>query len=532
MWRIDIISKRIKKLLLISLIVLSILGVSQGQVSMEQKITQNETVSRFAAYQRPLSDVELHAVLSAFEKYAEKSRKDWQVPGMAVAIVRGNDTIYMHSFGVRNISGSDPVTNDTIFQIGSTSKAFTSALVAMQVDDGNISWNDKVVDHLPDFMMYDPWVTREFTITDLTAQDSGLPSYAGDQLAIMGYNRSYIKHAVRYLKPVTSFRSSFAYQNNMFLWAAEVVENKTGRSWEDNVHDSIFLPLNMTNSTTGMKSFQQAKNVASLHVMDNGTVRALPMNWKYLDWVYTYGPAGGINSNIIDMTKWIRLQMNNGTFEGKRLINASSVQYMHSPKTIISPIAPEFPPYYCQGWIYQQYRPYPVVWHNGGTSGHHSMVAFMPEAKIGIVVLSNAGYTELPEALAFRFFDMYFGSPARDWSAEYLSKSRNAQNMTNASMPVQLKSPSPALPLEMYVGNYENEIYGQINVTAIGSNLVATAGPVKAQTILQPWNRDIFKASTPDLYDYAGFASFYIGLDGRADSVTMDEFNDATFNRV
>lgn len=451
---------------------------------------------------------------------------------MAVAIVRGNDTIYMHSFGMKNVSGTDPVTNNTIFQIGSTSKAFTTALVAMQVDEGKINWDDRVIDHLADFRMYDPWVTREFTVTDLTAQHSGLPPYSADQLAIMGYNRTYIKHAVRYIEPVTSFRSAFAYQNNLFLWAAALVENETGRSWEENVQNRIFLPLGMANSSIGAKPFQQATDVASLHMMENGTVRALPMDWKYIDWVYIYGPAGGINSNIVDMTKWLRLQMNNGTFEGKRLINESSILYMHSPKTVISPLATEFPLYYCQGWIYQEYRPYPVVWHNGGTSGHHTMVAFMPDAKIGIVVLSNAGYTELPEALAFRFFDMYFGNPERDWSAEYLARAKAAQNLTNASMPKPPKSPSPELPLDKYAGSYRNEIYGQINVTARENSLVATAGPVGMQIVLKPWNRDIFSASIPDFLNDAGLASFYIGPEGRADSVSLDAFDDATFKRV
>lgn len=282
-------------------------SIYQDQTSSEQ----NETV---LSYRPALNGAELQAVLSDFEKYAEKSMKDWQVPGMAIAIVRGNDTIYMHSFGIRDISGNDPVTNNTIFNIASITKSFTTALVAMQVDEGKVNWDDKVIDHLPDFRMYDPWVTREFTVTDLAAMRSDLPnSNPAENLGATGYNRSYIMHAIRYIKPDKSFRSGFNYQNNLLLWEAALVESKTGKSWEDNVRDRIFLPLNMTNSSTDVKSFQQAKDVASKHIiiLENGTVKALPMNSKYME--DPYGPAGSINSNIIDMAKFLRLQMNNGT---------------------------------------------------------------------------------------------------------------------------------------------------------------------------------------------------------------------------
>jgi len=513
-----------------ALTALLILGACQGASAQNasQRLEGVPEVNLSA-----IDDAELQTVLQDFEIYAENGRKDWQVPGMAVAIVRGNDTIYMHSFGNRSINGTSPVTNDTIFQIGSTSKAFTTTLVAMQVDKDNIKWDDRVIDHLPEFQMYDPWVTREFMVEDLMAQHSGLPGYSADSLSILGYNRSYIKHAVRYIKPVTSFRSAYAYQNNLFLFAAGLVENKTGKSWEEDVQESIFEVLGMANSTTGMKPFQNESNVASLHIMEDGRVRALPMDWKYLDWVYIYGPAGGINSNIIDMTKWLRLQMNNGAFEGRQLVSEENIRYTHSPKTIIgqNPLTGEGNVYYCQGWIYHEYNPYPIIWHNGGTSGHHTMVAFIPQSKIGIVVLSNAGYTQLPEALAFRFFDMYFGKPEVDWSAGILSKVKEAENLTNSSMPKPPATPSPALDLSSYVGNYTNEIYGQINVTSAEDGLMATAGPVKAEMILKPWDRDIFRISVPDFADNAGFASFQISPEGNASGVVMDVFDGATFNR-
>lgn len=513
----------------IGLLVLAF-GVCQG--ASQQNATQSMAAPE--RYSAAPNDTELQAILSNFEMYAEKGRKDWQVPGMAVAIVRGNDTIYMHSFGVRNISGTDPITNDTIFAIGSTSKAFTAALVAMQVDEGKVRWDDRVIDHLPDFRMYDPWVTREFTVTDLMAQRSGMPAYAGDEQGLLGYDRQHIMQSIRYVKPVTSFRSAFAYQNSLFLWAAAVVENETGKSWEDNLQQRIFQPLGMSNSSDSLKSFQQAGNVAYPHIMSNGSVKALPREGKYLDAYYIFGPAGGINSNIIDMAKWLRLQINNGTYDGRRIINGSSMDYMHTPKTIagIPPIIGGHMAYYCQAWIYQEFEPYPIVWHNGGTIGHHSMVALMPQEKVGIVVLSNAGYTELPEALAFEFFDMYNGRPERDWSAQVLARNKETEALANASMPEPPASPSPAMPLSSYAGNYSNELFGSINVTAQGSGLVITAGPNRTQVFLSPWNRDTFKASPSDIFDQPGFAMFQMDPEGRAKSVTIDLFEGATFDRI
>jgi len=522
--------------LFIAVVVALVLISETGASSIYQDQTSSEQNETVLSYRPALNGAELQAVLSDFEKYAEKSMKDWQVPGMAIAIVRGNDIIYMHSFGVRDVNGTDPVTNNTIFNIASITKSFTTALVAMQVDEGKVNWDDKVIDHLPDFRMYDPWVTREFTVTDLAAMRSDLPnSNPAENLGATGYNRSYIMHAIRYIKPDKSFRSGFNYQNNLLLWEAALVESKTGKSWEDNVRDRIFLPLNMTNSSTDVKSFQQAKDVASKHIiiLENGTVKALPMNSKYME--DPYGPAGSINSNIIDMAKFLRLQMNNGTFEGKRLINKSSMIYMHSPKTVIpsGAIAKEFPAYYCQGWIYSEYRPYPIVL-NAGMDYHRSIIAFMPDAKLGIVVLCNA-YPASPDALAWRFFDMYFGNPDRDWSTQDLNKWKEIQKRSSASRPKPPEHPSPALPLEEYAGNYSNEIYGQINLTAKENNLIATTGPIGMQIVLTPWNRDTFSAIIQDIITAPpGFASFHIGPDGTADSVTLDlrYFDNAMFKRV
>ncbi|MEI6156977.1 MAG: serine hydrolase domain-containing protein, partial [Atribacterota bacterium] len=212
----------------------------------------------------------LKKILTDFEEYAEQARKDWGIPGMAIAIVQGDQLIYAQGFGVKKLGGSDPVDENTIFQIGSTSKAFTVSLVSMMVDEGKLNWKDKVVDHLPDFRMYDPWVTREFTIEDAMAQHSGMPGYAGDFQAFIGFDRNHIIHSLRYIQPISSFRSGFAYMNNLFLVAAALVEKCTEQSWEENLKKRILDPLGMTSTTFTRDGFVNSSNVAFLHQKLNG----------------------------------------------------------------------------------------------------------------------------------------------------------------------------------------------------------------------------------------------------------------------
>jgi len=452
---------------------------------------------------------------------------------MTVTIVRGNDIVYTKAFGVKTDGGNDPITTDTIFQIGSTSKAFTAALVAMLVDEGKIGWKDPVIEHLPDFEMYDPWVTREFMIEDLMAQRSGMPSHAIDGLVLLGFGRDYIRHALRYAKPTSSFRSEFAYQNNLFLVAAELIEKHTGKSWEENIKERIFEPLGMSDSTMDMKSFQGAKDVTSLHHRFGDKIITLSKDWPYSHWTYVYGPAGGINSNITDMAKWLKFQVNSGVFDGKPLV----MNFMHTPKTPAM-LFPGRKEYYSQAWVYRENVPYPIVWHNGGTTGCKTMVAIVPEAKVGIVVLSNLINSSLPEALAFRFFDMYLGSPDVDWSGELLLKMKDAIKKAEAELPAPPEDPLPPMPLEEYAGNYRNAVYGQINITEKNGGLVLTIGPNKVEMHLTPWNRDTFSIYWPfynDLSEPGGFALFEADPKGAVTSVTINLLNEdgcGVFERI
>jgi CubicO group peptidase (beta-lactamase class C family) len=470
-------------------------------------------------------EAKLKAILAEFEQYAVKGMADWQIPGMAVAIVRGDEILYEKTFGVKELGKKDPVTENTLFQIGSTSKAFTSALVATLVDEGKVKWSDLVVDHLGGFMMYDPWVTREFMVSDLMAQHSGLVAHAIDGTIMMGFDRQHTIDSLKYVKPATSFRSAFAYQNNMWLVAAELVEKETGKTWEENISQRIFKPLGMTASSCDMKSFITAPDAATLHRRMGDKIVILPMDWPHMYWVYNYGPAGGINSNIKDVEKWARMQAANGLFEGRQVIKEENVKIMHSPQTITETGLPR--QYYCLGWVYREATPYPIVWHNGGTSGSKTMIALVPEAKISVIVLSNLIDNGLPETLAYKFIDMYFGNPARDWSKEDLEKTKETIKKAEAEEPKKPASPEPAMPLDKYTGDYSNDVYGTVTVSKKGDGLVLTIGPKKVEMDLSHWDRDTFMGKW-DYYieqEEAGFVMFRTGPDGAPVDMVVDAFN-------
>ena len=505
-------------------VLMAVLALQVGTAWAQDKVTKP-------------TDAELDAMLADFDQYAAKARADWKIPGMAVGIVKDGKLVFAKGYGVKTLGGNDPVTENTLFQIGSTSKAFTSTLVAMLVDEGKLKWEDKVVDHAADFRMYDPWVTREFQIVDLMAQRSGMPAYAADTLFSLGFDRAYVKQAIRHIKPVTSFRGYFAYVNNLWLVAAGIVERYTGKTWEQTLQERIFDPLGMSHSSADMQSFLNAKDVSSLHAAEGGKVITLPKNWEFLEWSYIAGPAGAINSTISDMAKWLAFQMDNGKVGDKQLVSEANMQVLHSPKTIAS-LGGEVHKnqFYCLGWIYRERSPYPIIWHNGGTQ-MKTMVAYVPEQKIGVVVLSNH-VTGLPECLAFRFFDQYAGKPAKDLSAEGLAELEKAKKKEEAKKPVQPKNPLAAMPLETYTGIYSNDVFGKITVSVVDGKLIVVIGPKKIKITLSHWNKDVFAAHWPvaDAELESAFASFQANPEGKVTGITLDNLNQdddlGVFHRV
>jgi CubicO group peptidase (beta-lactamase class C family) len=467
-------------------------------------------------------------VLAQLESYARSSMEKWGTPGMAIAVVKDDKIVYAKGFGVKSVGGHDPVDANTVFQIGSTSKAFTSALMAMQVDAGKVKWSDRVIDHLPGFVMYDPWVTREFQVRDLMAP------YVSDSMAEIGFSARDIVAKLGLLKPVSSFRTEFAYVNNLFLVAGELIEKSSGHSWAENLREQIFTPLGMKSSSSDQASFVAARNRAAPHKLVNGKLTAFPADIRELSFAYTYGPAGGINSSVTDMAQWIRLLLGHGTFAGKRLISAKNLDYVMSPQTIIpqssKPGAKTHPQsFYCEGWMYTAGQPQPLIWHNGDTNFMHAAIGIIPGANTGIVVLTNASEQNLADAVMMKYYDLVCNRPATDWSGIALQSRQAQQKAARAPFANRPKAPAPALAPAHYAGTFTNPVYGKLSVEKDGQNLKVILGPAKLSLELTAWNHDTFVASRPKMDEFfgnSGFATFTFGSDGKVASVILSEFSD------
>jgi CubicO group peptidase (beta-lactamase class C family) len=253
--------------------------------------------------------------LNGFDDYVNKALKEWEVPGVAIAIVKGDQVVLAKGYGVRKLGEAAPVDERTLFAIGSSSKAFTAAAVAMLVDEGKVKWDDPVTKYLPGFQMYDPYITRELTVRDLLTHRSGLQR--GDFLWYgTGLDRDEILRHARLLKPTWSLRSTFGYQNIMFLAAGQLVAKVSGKSWDEFIQQRIFAPLAMNSSSTSINALKTAADVATPHAKVDAKVQVIP--WRNID---NIAPAGSINSNVVDMAQWVRLQLNQGTLQTQKLFS-------------------------------------------------------------------------------------------------------------------------------------------------------------------------------------------------------------------
>src|SRR5262245_60696420 len=371
-----------------------------------------------------------------FDEYVRTALAQWKVPGASVAIVRNDSVIYTKGYGVREVGKSPSVDERTIFAIGSSSKSFTAATVAMLADSGKVSLDAPASTYLPNFQLYDAYATKEITVRDLLSHRSGL---ARGELLWYGsdYDREELLRRVRYLQPSWSFRSQFGYQNLMYLAAGQVVAKVTGAPWDDFIKRRIFQPLGMTASSTSVTALKEIEALASPHALVNDTVLAVP--YRKID---NIAPAGSINSNVVDMAQWVRLHLGDGKFAGKQLISKRMSDEMHSAQTVIkmdpnwnamNPSAHLMA--YGLGWFLSDYEGKYLVQHGGNIDGMTALVAMLPEEHFGIVILSNMNGSQLPTAMMLRALDLQLKRPARDWSGQMhartdslLARARAAQS--------------------------------------------------------------------------------------------------------
>lgn len=427
--------------------------------------------------------------LEGLDAYIEAARQTWQVPGAAVAIVKDDKIVYAKGFGVREEGKPAKVDLDTVFAIGSATKAFTAAALGMLVDEKKIAWDGVVHDYMPSFEMNDPYITSHATVRDLLSHRTGVVTN-GNLWYGSGFDRKEIIRRMRFQTESLGFRNQFQYQNEMFIVAGEVVSSVAGTSYDKFIASRIFEPLGMHRSYTSVTDLKGLANVATPHVRIDG--KMVPIDYRLIDNV---GGAGVINSDARDMAQWVRLQLGDGKFDGKQLLAPATLAEMHTGQ-----IVPRGTPSktfkfteYGLAWGIQEYRGRKIVQHSGAIDGMQSMVTMLPEKKLGVVVLSNSQPNMLGMAVALRVLDAFIGGPMTDHSAVLKKVSDDAARIAREKAPSPPATPSaPSLPLDRYVGTYSSALLGDVSITLEDGKLLL-ARPAASATLDQN-DKDKFKA--------------------------------------
>ena len=437
---------------------------------------------------------------AGFDRYVTQAMTAWQTPGLSIAVVKDGKVVMAKGFGVRRLGGDARVDAATVFATGSISKTFTAAAVAALIARDRMNWDDRVIDHLPGFRLFDPYVTREIRIRDLLCHRSGLPP--GEMLwYYSNFDRREILRRLQYLEPVTGFRTRFGYQNLMFVVAGEAVAAAAGMSWDSFVAETFFRPLGMTSTSTSIDAL--GSDVATPHARVGGKYEPIP--WLNVD---NIAPAGGVNSSAADLAKWMLFRLANGVHGDDAILRPADVKEMRTPQTIIpvtesrrAAIPETLFRAYGLGWFLEDYRGVRLVYHGGRIDGMSSRLTLVPEKRLGIAILTNRGRSNLPDALTYRLLDAYLGAPPRDWSADML-KLADDYNETRdedrkAILAQRVPDTKPSLPLARYAGTFESTLYGPLDVTYDGKTLTLTRN-ADAIATLSHFNYDTFLATFPN----------------------------------
>jgi CubicO group peptidase (beta-lactamase class C family) len=485
--------------------------------------------------------------LQELDGYILKSMQDWRIPGLAIAIVKNDTVIHAKGYGVRDINRADPVDTHTLFAIASNTKAFTASAIAVLVDEGKISWDDRVKDYLPWFELYDPYVSEEIRIRDLLCHRSGLKTFSGDLLWYgTKYSREEVIKRAKYLIPARGFRYGYGYSNIMFLTAGEIIPVIEKISWDQYIKKRFFDPLGMSETTTTTRGLGSLGNVAQPHHVGDTTEKTITI--PYVNWD-NIGPAGSIISNAWDMSRWIRFQLNNGKWDGQQIISEQSIWEMRKIQIFLglNRNTGKYRPNshfrgYGMGWSVRDYHGTIIISHGGGADGMISEVTMVPEENFGFVILTNS-LNYLPSALAEYILDRYFKANFTDWSRLYLdSFHKNKERLKQKEIEFagnRVMGTRPSLSLDKYEGIYGGEMYGNAEVfiqnDELKINFLPT--PIFSGTMTH-WHYDIFRIKIDNIPSLPlGTVQFIIGTDGNIEEMKIDipnpdfDFTELEFKR-
>jgi CubicO group peptidase (beta-lactamase class C family) len=464
-------------------------------------------------------------------------RKHFDVPGLAVAMVEAGQAVLARGYGVRGIDDPRPIDGETIFPIASNTKAFTAAVLATLVDEGALGWDDPVVNHLPSFQMWDPWVTREITVRDLLVHRSGLGLGAGDLMWFpkTDFTAAQLVAGLRWLKPKTSFRSTYAYDNVLYEVAAQLIAAVSGRSWSDLVGERILRPAGMAHAVLGESAFFAASNRASPHGKISGDERgAGPLSILATTNVGDlFVAAGGISASAADLTRWLLAQLGKGAIPGgPRLFSAEQSREMWTPQTLIPPTlrlgaagwpAPSFRAY-ALGWEVALIDGETIIRHGGYVHGFMSYTVLVPRLSTGFVILTNAEQGYAISAIALTLLDRCFGRPPADQLACVIAEREKDVAEARRAAPELARDPlaTPALPLAAYAGVYRDPWYGTITITeARGALTIRFDRTPGMEGALEPWLHETFRTRWRLREIEDAYVTFALTAEGAIRDVTL-----------
>jgi len=429
--------------------------------------------------------------MEGFDAIAEKAIKDYQVPGLAIGIIVDGHLVYAKGFGFRDVEKKLPVSNDTLFAIGSCTKAFTAFTLGTLVDEGELHWDEKVIDVFPEFRLHDPYATQNLTIRDLLTHRSGMPRHD-----FMWYNSSFsrfdVMRRLRYLEPSCNLRERYQYNNLMYLVAGYAAEQLTGKDWEELVRTRILQRLDMKNTNFSVEEMQKSSDFAVPYVEKNGHLERM----AFRD-ISLIGPAGSMNSCVHDLSHWVQMQLDDGVYKTISQINPAILQEMHTPQVII-PGAPETKESliyaYGLGWSIASYRGRYFLSHDAGTDGFTATIGMLPQEGIGVIVLSNRNLTSLPRFISLQAIDRLLELPSLDWlkqGVEGISKEKQSSKESKQKENLLCKKGTDlSHPVDHFIGKYEHPGYGTVSVDLVEGRLCSTFNGISS--FLEHWHYDVF----------------------------------------
>ncbi|MBB1642919.1 serine hydrolase [Sphingobacterium sp. UME9] len=451
--------------------------------------------------------------------------KDHHVAGFAVAVVKGDKIIYNKGFGYRDFANKTPVTPNTLFAIGSSSKAFTASLLGLLRADGKLTFEDRAVSLLPTLRFYNDEMDNQIVVKDLMAHRTGLSRYDLSWFLFNSKNRDSLISRVRFMKPSSGLRMKWFYNNFMYLAQGMIVERLSGKTWEQNIQEKFFTPLQMTRSNTDLLAFQRDSDASLPYTLSkDNTIKLI----DYYN-ISGMGPAGSINSSANDMSNWLKVWLNRGYFNGKEILPANYINEAASSQMVMDAALPDkhkdvFLSNYGLGWMIGSYRGHYQVEHGGNINGFSANVAFFPTDTLGIVVLTNQNVSKVPTVVRNSIADILLGLNPIDWNGEKkaeIDSLRHIKKEDEEKLPVTATKPSHSL--KQYTGSFENPAYGIIEVRLKDNKLYSELGYERVVLIHRHYDvfdpRSVDKNGVADTEPSNLLFNFFSDVDGQIQGI-------------